>query len=129
MQRAASKPSLINGALIIGDLVCFLIFASLGLRSHEEGITASGLLRAAVPFQGAWLVFAVLTGLHRSRDADRRSILKAWLPTWVLALVLRSLVFGRPFAPTFAVIAFVFNFGLLFLWRRLLAPRALRKRA
>ena len=40
-----------GAVLLIGDLICFLAFALLGLRSHEDGMTLNGLLRAATPFQ------------------------------------------------------------------------------
>jgi hypothetical protein len=112
-------------------LACFLIFALLGLRSHEDGVTAGGLLRAAVPFQASWLVFSYLTGLQRrsaSDTDDPAGVMKAWLPAWAVGLVLRSLVFGRAFAPAFAIVSLLFNSGLLLAWRCLIAPRLLRAR-
>ncbi len=124
-----TKPGLVNITLLVGDLVCFLIFAGLGLRSHEDGVTASGLLRAAVPFQVGWLVFSFVTGLQRKPTTEPRELIKTWVPAWIVGLVLRSLVFGRPFAPTFAVIAFLFNSVLLFAWRGLIAPRLLKAKS
>ena len=132
MQSAAAKPSpspsVVNGILILGDLICFLIFATIGLRSHEEGITASGILRAAVPFQAAWLVFSFITGLHKKRDAGAKAIGISLVPTVVIGVMARSLFFGRPFAPTFGIVALIFNFVVLMVWRRLLAPRVLKTR-
>ncbi|MPZ49496.1 MAG: DUF3054 family protein [Dehalococcoidia bacterium] len=124
-----SEVSLPAGLVLAGDLLCFLIFALLGLRSHEDGITASGLLRAAVPFQAGWLVFSVIFGLPGKRpkmDAPGR-VLMAWVPAWLLGLALRSLVFGRAFSPTFAGISFLVNAILLLIWRTLLAPRILKQ--
>jgi hypothetical protein len=133
MQDAAAKPSpspsVVNGLLILGDLICFLIFATIGLRSHEEGITASGILRAAVPFQAAWLVFSLVTGLHKQRDAGVKPIAMTLVPTVVIGVIARSLFFGRPFAPTFGIVALIFNFVALTVWRRVIAPRVVKTRA
>jgi hypothetical protein len=49
-------------------------------------------------------------------------MLMAWAPAWVIGLVLRSLVFGRAFAPAFAIVSFVTNAVLLLGWR-LIASR------
>jgi hypothetical protein len=116
-------------ALYAGDLVCFLIFAVLGLRSHEDGITADGILRAAVPFQVSWvLVSLLLRGQPGIGEITRsRNVIRVWIPSLVLGLAIRSLVFGRAFAPTFAIVAFLVNGALLVLWRCVLAPLVVRR--
>jgi hypothetical protein len=129
VKTARATSGILGLALTAGDLVCFLFFALLGLRSHEDGITASGLLRAAVPFQTGWLVAGLITGTARRTDAHAVDVLKRWVPAWVIGLVLRSLVFGRAFAPTFALISLLVNAGLLLTWRRLLARRLLPSEA
>jgi uncharacterized membrane protein YeaQ/YmgE (transglycosylase-associated protein family) len=48
-------------------------------------------------------------------------MLKPFVPAWVIGLVLRTLVFGRDFAPTFAIVAFITNAILLCVWRLLAA--------
>ena len=87
--------------LYAGDFICFLIFAVLGLRSHEDGITADGILRAAVPFQVSWLAMTLmLRGQPGIGDITRsRNVIRVWIPALVLGLAIRSLVFGRAFAP------------------------------
>jgi hypothetical protein len=50
-----------------------------------------------------------------------------WIPSLVLGLAIRSLVFGRAFAPTFAIVAFLVNGALLVLWRCVLAPLVVRR--
>ncbi|HLF77420.1 MAG TPA: DUF3054 domain-containing protein [Dehalococcoidia bacterium] len=131
--KTASRSGLASAALLGGDLLCFLVFALLGLRSHEDGITASSLLRAAAPFQAGWLASSYLIGLHRRRDAvgsdAAQLVLKTWLPAWAVGLVIRSLVFGRAFAPTFAIVSLLFNSGLLLMWRCVFAPWFARDRA
>jgi hypothetical protein len=115
--------------LYAGDFVCFLVFAVLGLRSHEDGITADGILRAAVPFQVSWLAMTlVLRGQPGIGEITRsRNVIRVWIPALVLGLAIRSLVFGRAFAPTFAIVAFLVNGALLVLWRCVLAPMLMRR--
>ena len=115
--------------LYAGDLACFLLFAVMGLRSHEDGITADGILRAAVPFQASWVVISLLLrGQPGVGDITKpRNVIRVWIPSLVFGLAIRSLVFGRAFAPTFAVVAFLVNGLLLVLWRCVLAPLAVRR--
>ena len=107
--------------VLAGELLCFVLFALLGLRSHEEGITLGGLVRAAVPFQAGWLVANAVLGRPsqppRGVEELINGVLKPWAPAWVIGLALRTLVFGRDFSLPFAVIAFITNAVLLFAWR------------
>jgi hypothetical protein len=112
----------INPALITGDVVAFLFFAVAGIRSHEEGASINTLLRVLVPFLGVWLPVAYLLGLFKQRqiediDAVVPEVIKGWVPVWAIGLVIRSLAFGRPFAPTFALISFLVNLAFLAGWR------------
>jgi hypothetical protein len=115
--------------LLAGDLVCFLAFALLGLRSHEDGVTPDGVLRAATPFQAGWLLAGLVPALHERRSAHRSTgVLRRWLPAWALGLAIRTLAFGRAFAPTFAIVSLVTNLLLLLAWRSWLARLLLRGR-
>jgi hypothetical protein len=44
-------------------------------------------------------------------------LLRAWVPAWLIGLSIRTILFDRPFALSFALVAFVTNFLLLLLWR------------
>jgi hypothetical protein len=117
-------------ALLAGDLACFLIFAGIGLRSHEDGITASSVARVMLPFQLGWLLVAVALFLGRRetvRSVSPPAVLAMWLPAWAIGIAIRTLVFGRGLSPVFALIAFVTNFVLLLLWRCQVAPRLSRR--
>lgn len=115
--------------LLVGDLVCFLAFALLGLRSHEDGITLDGVLRAATPFQAGWLIAGLVPLFHERNSAHRRTgVLRRWTPAWVIGLVLRTLLFGRSFEASFAVVAFIANGLLLLLWRSVLVRLLFRER-
>jgi hypothetical protein len=56
-----------------------------------------------------------------------RNVVRVWIPSLVFGLLIRSLVFGRAFAPTFAIVAFLVNGLLLILWRCAIAPLVLRR--
>ena len=116
-----------EGLLLAGDLVCFLVFAVLGLRSHEDGITAGGILRAAAPFQAGWLLVSLLIGKPGAASTDSRQIARLWVPAWAIGLVLRTLLFDRSFATTFAIVSLLVNGVLLMVWRSVLAPLVLRR--
>ena len=115
--------------LLAGDLVCFFIFAVLGLRSHEDGITLSGILCAATPFQFGWLLAGLVPAFHERSSAHRRTgVLRRWAPAWVIGLALRTLLFDRTFEVSFAVVSFLANAALLLLWRSVLARLLFRER-
>ncbi len=112
----------INPALVLGDVIAFIVFAAAGIRSHDEGASVSTLLRVLVPFLGVWLPVAYVMGMFKQRrlediDAVVPDVVKTWVPVWAVGLALRSLAFGRPFAPTFALISFLVNLAFLSGWR------------
>ncbi len=118
-----------GAVLLIGDLICFLAFALLGLRSHEDGMTLNGLLRAATPFQAGWLIAGLVPVFHEPESAHRRTgVLRRWAPAWVIGLGLRTLLFGRSFEASFAVVAFIANGLLLLLWRSVFVRLLYRER-
>ena len=127
MERPEAVRSGNSGFIVLaGDLLCFLIFALVGLRSHEDGISGASLLRTAVPFQAGWLLTSTALGLQslsRVQPAPPGRVLTAWSGALLLGLAARSLFFGRELALTFAVITFLFNAGLLLGWRHFLTPR------
>lgn len=127
MASAGIRPDSKTALLLAGDLVCFLVFALLGLRSHEDGITLEAIVRAAAPFQAGWLLVAVLMRRHAARTQPR-DIARLWVPAWALGLVLRTLLFDSSLEASFAVVALLVNGVLLMLWRGLLAPVLLRGR-
>ena len=115
-----------------GDIACFLAFAVIGLRNHEETFSAGNILRAGGPFLVCWLVSAGALGLLSEptplpTNKIIRRVVAAWLPAWVVGLLGRSLLFGRPFVPAFAIVALLVNGALLLLWRTAWSDLARRK--
>ena len=112
--------------LVIGDLLCFLIFVALGLSSHKE---ASGfaafpqIIIVALPFVAGWFLISPFVGAFRQKIlAQPRSMVirtaLAWLLAWPVAMLLRGIFFDHGVPPlSFAIIVLLFNMLLLLVWR------------
>jgi Protein of unknown function (DUF3054) len=116
--------------LVIGDVVCFLIFAALGRNTHGE---ASGfaaipqIILTALPFAAGWFLVSPFVGAFRReivaqpRNMAIRTAL-AWLLSWPVAMLLRGIFVDHGIPPlTFALIVLLFNMVLLVVWRWLFA--------
>jgi hypothetical protein len=122
-------------ALMVGDILSFLVFASIGRSSHGAAAGLSAMfevLKTAAPFLLGWFLVAPFLGAYRrsqpakagaTRLVDwlRRSLLArtllAWLIAWPLALALRALFLGREIPLSFALVTFLANTILLLGWR------------
>jgi len=80
---------------VISDAAAILLFAVIGVLSHDHGLTVLHVLRDAGPIGAAWFVAALLAGAYR------RPGWGTLLPTWVvgvtLGVVVRALILGRSF--------------------------------
>jgi len=115
-------------ALVVGDALCFLIFASIGTNQHGEGINLLYSVWVALPFLAAWFAVSPFLGAFRAELATspRRMLVRtalAWLVTWPFAMAFRWLQIDRVTGTTpgaflsFAVVALLFNLALLAIWR------------
>ena len=124
--------------LVIGDVLCFLIFAALGRSSHGE---ASGfaaipqIIIKALPFIAGWFLVSPFVGAFRQKIlAQPRSMVirtaLAWLLAWPVAMLLRGIFVDHGVPPfSFALIVLLFNLLLLLIWRWPFAlNNSLRKR-
>ena len=114
------------GLVLVGDLLCIALFATLGAMRHP----ASGRLLArvpeiAAPFVVGWLLVGLAVGtLRADAYADTRTaVVRAaitWLGTDLFAQALRgtSVVPGGP-DPAFFVVALLFGGLFLGSWRAL----------
>lgn len=124
----SNRQRIIN--LAIGDTLVFLIFATIGIRSHDEALSVPKVLITAVPFIVAWFLVSPFIGAFR-RGLElqpgkmvQRTLL-AWLASWPVALLLRSLVeyidgttVGWKFPPlSFALVALIINTLFFLIWR------------
>ena len=112
--------------LVIGDLLCFLIFVAFGRNSHGE---ASGfaaipqIIITALPFAAGWFLVSPFVGAFRQKIlAQPRSMVirtaVAWLIAWPVAMLLRGIFVDHNVPPlSFAIIVLLFNMLLLLIWR------------
>ena len=124
--------------LVIGDLLCFLIFVAFGRSSHGE---ASGfaaipqIIITALPFIAGWFLVSPIVGAFRHKIlAQPRSMVirtaLAWLLAWPVAMLLRGIFVDHGVPPiSFAIVVLLFNMLLLLIWRWPFAlNNSLRKR-
>ena len=112
--------------LVIGDLLCFLIFVALGRNSHGE---ASGfaaipqIILTALPFIAGWFLVSPFVGVfrHKILAQPRAMAIRtalAWLLGWPIAMFLRGIFVDHGVPKiSFAFIVLLFNMLLLLLWR------------
>ena len=112
--------------LVIGDLLCFLIFVAFGRNSHGE---ASGfaaipqIIIIALPFVAGWFLVSPFAGAfrHTIMAQPRSMVIRtavAWLIAWPVALLLRGIFVDHGVPPlSFALVVLVFNMLLLLIWR------------
>ena len=112
--------------LVIGDLLCFMIFVAFGRSSHGE---ASGfaaipqIIVTALPFIAGWFLVSPFVGAFRHKIlAQPRSMVirtaVAWLLAWPVALLLRGIFVDHGVPPlSFAIVVLLFNMLLLLIWR------------
>jgi hypothetical protein len=113
-------------SLVIGDILVFIIFAIIGDTSHGKVSGLASVLHSivvALPFIAGWFIVSPFMGMFRRElltqpRAMAIRTLWAWIPAWVIAMILRGIFFdhGVP-APAFMAIALVFNAALLEIWR------------
>jgi hypothetical protein len=115
--------------LIAGDMLSFLLFATLGILQHNQG-TASGIVASAglviavaFPFAAGWfLVSPFLQVYKRSYTSGVGPMLRqteiAWLFSWPVALVLRWIFSAdHQVQLAFALVILFANALFLGVWR------------
>ena len=125
----APHPGLVRVLLLIaGDALCFVVFATQGLRSHQEGQGLGDVLSTAYPFALAWFLVAPFLGAYRRRATARgparalASAELAWLGAYPAALLARwALGPDHKMPVSFAVVILLANAVLLGAWRTLFA--------
>jgi hypothetical protein len=102
--------------LIAGDAAAMLLFAVVGIASHEKDVSLAIFARSFLPFVVAWFTLGALLGALRM-ERPSLQLLAVYLVCGVTALVARSVIFDRTLFNAFFVIALVGNGLLLFAWR------------
>jgi cation transport ATPase len=112
--------------LVIGDVLCFLIFVALGRSSHQE---ASGfaaipqIIVTALPFIAGWFLVSPFVGAfrHKIMAQPKAMVIRttvSWLIAWPVALFLRGIFVDHGVPPlSFAIVVLLVNMLLLLIWR------------
>ena len=98
------------------DVVCVIVFCTIGRRSHAEGLTVSGIAETAWPF-----LVGTAAGWLLSRGWQRPAALvptgvTVWLCTVVAGMLLRKLTSAGT-ATSFIVVASLSTALLVLGWR------------
>lgn len=115
-------------SLVVGDILCFLIFVSLGSDAHGKGVNFLYSLWLSIPFLAAWFIVAPFVGAYRSDVATRPAkmvlrTLLCWLASWPVAMFFRWLLVERVTPVSlgsflsFSAVVLITNFILLVIWR------------
>jgi peptidoglycan/LPS O-acetylase OafA/YrhL len=110
---------------LAADLVCVVVFCTIGRRSHAEGLTVSGIAETAWPFLTGTLAGWLLARGWRRPSALTPTGVVVWLSTVVIGMLLRK-ASSQGVAASFVVVATLVTALLLLGWRGIAA--ALRAR-
>nr|WP_294697367.1 DUF3054 domain-containing protein [uncultured Friedmanniella sp.] len=103
---------------LAADVICILVFAIVGRRSHAEGTDLLGVLQTAWPFLAGYVVGLAVSRGWRHPLAPRSAVL-LWLSTVAVAMLLRAASgAGTPWP--FVLVTTVVLGLLLLGWRGLL---------
>ncbi|ULE34586.1 DUF3054 domain-containing protein [Mycobacterium sp. IDR2000157661] len=103
-------------AALVTDLVCVVVFCTVGRRSHAEGLSPAGIAETAWPFLAGTLAgWLASTGWRRPYSLFPTGVV-VWLATVVVGMVLRKLTSAGT-APSFIVVASISTAVLLLGWR------------
>jgi hypothetical protein len=101
---------------LVADVVCVLVFCTIGRRSHAEGITAAGIAETAWPFlAGVAVGWLLARGWHRPATLIPTGVV-VWLCTVAVGMLLRQLT-SAGVAVSFVVVASLVTGLLLLGWR------------
>ena len=112
--------------LVIGDVLCFLIFVAFGRGSHSESsgfATIPQIITTALPFIAGWFLVSPFVGAfrHKIMAQPKAMVIRtafSWLLAWPVAMLFRGIFVDHGVPPlSFAIIVLLFNMLLLLIWR------------
>jgi hypothetical protein len=113
-----SRNSGVRRALIalFADVVCVIVFCTIGRRSHAEGLTVAGIAQTAWPFlAGTGVGWLLIGGWRRPFTVIPVGVV-VWVCTVVVGMALRK-VTSAGVSTSFVVVASVSTAVLLLGWR------------
>jgi hypothetical protein len=99
------------------DLACLVAFVAGGRENHGYDTGVSWFFEILWPFVVAFAIGAAVTQLYRRTDRLGVRLGTTIAITMVVALSLRSIVYGRTLITTFAIVATLFITATTFGWR------------
>ena len=114
-------------APLVGDIICVLVFCAVGRRSHDEGLSVTGVATTAWPFLTGTVVGWLASRGWRQPTAVVPTGVSVWLGTVVVGMVLRK-ASSAGLAASFVVVAASVTALLLLGWRTVVGL-ALRRRS
>jgi len=121
--RCASRGAVTWAA---ADVVLILVFAASGRRTHEHGLTATGILETAWPFLLAYGLAALAIRAWRSPASLWPTAIVLWLAMVAIGLSVRAMS-GAGVAFSFQIVTLLV-LGCLLLLPRLIARTVARRR-
>jgi len=103
-------------APLVGDIICVLVFCAVGRRSHDEGLSVTGVATTAWPFLTGTVVGWLASRGWRQPTAVVPTGVSVWLGTVVVGMVLRK-ASSAGLAASFVVVAASVTALLLLGWR------------
>jgi DUF3054 family protein len=108
-----TRPALVALAT---DVVCVVVFCTIGRRSHAEGLTVTGIAETAWPFlAGTGVGWLLARGWRRPAAVVPTGVV-VWVCTVVVGMLLRKAT-SQGVAPSFVVVASLSTAVLLLGWR------------
>jgi hypothetical protein len=116
----ATRGTLATAAAI--DVALVILFTTIGRRSHDEGVSATGVASTAAPFLIALAVGWIVARQWRTPRSINGAIV-VWIVTVALGALLRRTLFDRSTATSFVIVATIVLGLFLVGWRAVAALR------
>jgi len=101
---------------LLADVICVVVFCTIGRRSHAEGLTLGGVAETAWPFLAGTGIGWLAARAWRRPLSPAPTGLLIWLCTVAVGMVLRKLT-GQGVAVSFVIVASLVTAVLLLGWR------------
>jgi len=120
-----SNPTRSTAAALAADLVCVIVFCTIGRRSHAEGLTVAGIAETAWPFLTGTLAGWLAARAWRRPTNLYPTGLTVWVVTVAVGMLLRKATSAGT-ATSFIVVASITTAVLLLGWRAIATVLARR---
>jgi hypothetical protein len=101
---------------LLADIVCVIVFCTIGRRSHAEGLTVAGIAQTAWPFlAGTGVGWLLIRGWRRPFTVIPTGVV-VWVCTVVVGMLLRKAT-SAGVQTSFVVVASIATAVLMLGWR------------